>query len=61
LLIFIDQTGADPHWLLTGEGPNRRPKPDDPSLSGLSPIELIRRGLEMLEQSARGADCSQAE
>jgi len=53
LLGFIDQTGADPRWLLTGDGPKYRPEPDDPSLSGLSPIELIRRGLETLEQSAR--------
>jgi predicted ester cyclase len=53
LLSFIEQTGAEPHWLLAGEGPKYRRKPDDPSLSGLSPIELLRRGLEMLEQSAR--------
>ena len=52
LLGFIEQTGAEPHWLLAGEGPKYRRKPDDPSLSGLSPIELLRRGLEMLEQSA---------
>jgi steroid delta-isomerase-like uncharacterized protein len=53
LLNFIEQTGAEPHWLLAGEGQKYRRKPDDPSLSGLSPIELLRRGLEMLEQSAR--------
>jgi len=49
LLAFIDQTGANPIWLLTGEGPHLRR--DDPSnLSDLSPIQLIRRGLEKLEQ-----------
>jgi predicted ester cyclase len=53
LLNFIEQTGAEPHWLLAGEGPKYRHKPDDSSLSGLSPIELLRRGLEMLEQGAR--------
>jgi predicted ester cyclase len=53
LLNFIDQTGAEPHWLLASEGPKYRRNTDDPSLSGLSPIELLRRGLEMLEQSAR--------
>jgi steroid delta-isomerase-like uncharacterized protein len=53
LLNFIEQTGVEPHWLLSGEGPKYRRKPDDPCLSGLSPVEVIRRGLEMLEQSAR--------
>jgi hypothetical protein len=37
------------------QGPKYRRNTDDPSLSGLSPIELLRRGLDMLEQAARGA------
>ncbi len=50
LLSFIDQTGANPLWLLTGEGSKYRRSQDDLLLSDLSPIELIRRGLEKLEQ-----------
>jgi hypothetical protein len=50
LLGFIDQTGANPLWLLSGDGPKYRRAHDDQLLSQLSPIELIRRGLEKLEQ-----------
>lgn len=50
LLGFIDQTGANPLWLLTGEGTKYRRGQDELILSELSPIELIRRGLEKLEQ-----------
>ena len=50
LLGFIDQTGANPLWLLTGEGPKYRRSQDEVILSELSPIDLIRRGLEKLEQ-----------
>ena len=50
LLGFIDQTGANPLWLLSGEGPKYRRSRDEVILSELSPIELIRRGLEKLEQ-----------
>lgn len=50
LLSFIDQTGANPVWLLSGEGPKYRRAQDEQALSQLSPIELIRRGLEKLEQ-----------
>ena len=49
LLGFIDQTGANPLWLLAGEGPKYRRSLDEQTLSELSPIELIRRGLEKLE------------
>ena len=50
LLGFIDQTGANPLWLLSGEGMKYRRNSDEVILSELSPIELIRRGLEKLEQ-----------
>lgn len=49
LLAFIDQTGANPVWLLTGEGQHLR-REDVTDLAELSPIQLIRRGLEKLEQ-----------
>jgi hypothetical protein len=52
LLSFIEQTGANPMWLLTGEGPRFRHSTDDRMLSELSPVELIRRGLEELENTA---------
>ena len=51
LLGFIEQTGANPIWLLTGEGPKYRRPSDERLLSQLSPVELIRRGLEELERS----------
>ena len=51
LLGFIEQTGANPIWLLTGEGPRFRRASDERMLSQLSPVELIRRGLEELERS----------
>lgn len=50
LLAFIDQTGANPLWLLSGEGAKYRSGLEDSILSDLSPIQLIRRGLEKLEQ-----------
>ena len=50
LLTFIDQTGANPVWLLSGEGPKFRRGLTDLSVAELTPIELIRRGLEKLEQ-----------
>lgn len=49
LLAFIDQTGANPVWLLTGEGQHLR-RDETANLAELSPIQLIRRGLEKLEQ-----------
>ena len=51
LLSFIEQTGASPTWLLNGEGPRYRTSHDDRMLSELTPIELIRRGLEKLERA----------
>jgi hypothetical protein len=50
LLSFIDQTGANPLWLLSGEGAMYRRGSADLGVAELTPIELIRRGLEKLEQ-----------
>jgi hypothetical protein len=50
LLTFIDQTRANPVWLLSGEGPKYQRGIDDLGVVELTPIELIRRGLEKLEQ-----------
>src|SRR5262245_49920713 len=52
LLGFIEQTGVNPMWLLSGEGARYRHSHDDRLLSELTPIELIRRGLEKLERSS---------
>jgi hypothetical protein len=54
LLGFIDQTGTNPLWLLTGEGPKYRRGLEDMVLAELSPVQLIRRGLEKLEQEPTG-------
>jgi hypothetical protein len=50
LLGFIDQTGTNPIWLLTGQGPHYRRGVEDQVLADLTPEQLIRRGLEKLEQ-----------
>jgi hypothetical protein len=50
LLDFIEQTGANPFWLLNGQGPRYHHSNDDALLSQLTPVELIRRGLEALER-----------
>ena len=52
LLGFIDQTEASPYWLLSGDGSKYRRPGDDQVLADLTPIELIRRGLEKLEQES---------
>ncbi len=49
LLSFIDKTGTNPLWLLTGRGPRFRSGVEDQVLDNLTPLELIRRGLEKLE------------
>jgi hypothetical protein len=51
LLGFIEQTGASPNWLFSGEGPKYHQPGDSILLSELTPVDLIRRGLEKLEQS----------
>lgn len=50
LLGFIEQTGANPTWLSTGEGPKYNRGGWDVELSGLTPVELLRHALEKLEQ-----------
>ena len=50
LLAFIDQTGTNPLWLLSGQGSKSRRGSEDQVLAELTPVELIRRGLEKLEQ-----------
>jgi hypothetical protein len=50
LLTFIDQTGTNPVWLLTGQGPKYKRGLEDQVLEELTPEDLIRRGLEKLEQ-----------
>ncbi len=50
LLAFIDQTDANPVWLLSGDGGRFRHEAEANVLSELTPIQLIRRGLEKLEQ-----------
>ncbi|MFO0956777.1 MAG: S24 family peptidase [Isosphaeraceae bacterium] len=50
LLSFIDQTGTNPVWLLSGEGPMYRRDMEDLVLSEMTPEQLIRRGLDKLEQ-----------
>jgi SOS-response transcriptional repressor LexA len=50
LLAFIEQTGANPNYLLSGEGSKYRRVSDERLISELTPVELIRRGLEKLER-----------
>lgn len=49
VLGFIQETGANPAWLFCGNGPKYH-RQDATSFMELTPIELIRRGLEKLEQ-----------
>lgn len=50
LLGFIDQTGANPVWLLNGDGPKYLRGLEASPLSDLSTEQLIRRSLEKLEE-----------
>ena len=59
LLGFIEQTGANPLWLLTGRAPRFRTPTDDLPTDDLTPSQLIRRSLDRLEQASHteiGAD-----
>ena len=49
LLSFIDLTGTNPVWLHTGEGSRFARGVEDQILAELTPEQLIRRGLEKLE------------
>ena len=49
LLSFIDQTGTNSLWLFNGEGPKYRREMEDRALASMTPIQMIRRGLEKLE------------
>lgn len=53
LLGFIDQTGTNPDWLLNGNGPKYLKLVGERTFEDLTPADLIRRGLEMLERSPR--------
>jgi hypothetical protein len=50
LLAFIELTGASPTYLVSGEGARYAGPPEEHRVADLSPIELIRRGLEKLER-----------
>ncbi len=50
LLAFIELTGASPNYLVSGEGARYASASEDRPVADLSPIELIRRGLEKLER-----------
>ena len=56
LLAFIEQTGVNPVWLLTGEGPQSRRGLEAEVLDDLPAHVLIRRGLEKLERGAPRAE-----
>lgn len=50
LLGFIDQTGANPVWLLNGDGPKYLRGLEASPLTDLSAEQLIRRSLEKLDE-----------
>lgn len=50
LLAFIELTGASPNYLVSGEGARYAGGGAERPMADLSPIELIRRGLEKLER-----------
>lgn len=53
MLGFIDQTGVNPSWLLTGEGYVYRNQNEGDATVTESPLLMIRRGLEQLESQTR--------
>lgn len=53
MLSFIDQTGVNPAWLLTGEGFVYRNQAAGGDSAAESPLLMIRRGLEQLETQTR--------
>lgn len=58
LLGFIQQTHVDPGWLLTGQGAKYRDRAPVSKLDDLTPVQLIRLGLEILERKPQGQDDS---
>ncbi len=50
LLAFIDQTGTNPVWLLSGVGEKFSRDADTCTVDDMSAQQLIRRGLEKLEE-----------
>lgn len=58
MLNFIDQTGLNPSWLLTGEGSVFRESMAHKGETNLSPLQWIRRGLEQLELECESRDQS---
>ena len=58
MLNFIDQTGLNPSWLLTGEGSVFRESMAHKGETTLSPLQWIRRGLEQLELESQSRDQS---
>jgi hypothetical protein len=61
LVAFIEQTGANPMYLLFGEGEHFRHPTDARHLSDLTAVELIRCALEKLERSSDKADVASLE
>jgi len=55
LLGFIDQTGANPIWLLTGQGPRYRHPSDGLAVDDLTPQELIQKSLDKLLEARDSA------
>jgi len=53
MLSFIDQTGVNPAWLLSGDGFVYRNQIQGGDSVQESPLHMIRRGLEQLETQSR--------
>lgn len=54
LLGFVEQTGASLQYIFTGEGSRYQRSGAEPLPSDLSPVDLIRQGLERLERESGG-------
>jgi hypothetical protein len=52
LVQFIEQTRANPTYLILGEGEHFRDPTGERRVSDLTAVELIRHGLEKLERAA---------
>ncbi|WP_197491179.1 helix-turn-helix transcriptional regulator [Planctomyces sp. SH-PL62] len=58
LLSFIQLTGTSPTYLVSGEGARYLGAGEDRQTADLSPVELIRRGLEKLERERAAQSAS---